>query len=623
MVTPQRIAARLDFATLEELEAGFAERLGDRALFLAHGSLGDAAEEPRVGTAVSLELCTAQGEVALRLEGVVAWSYPAASVPPGREAGTGIQIDRFLDESVERAERIRRRVGAGTRVRIPGTRIKPPPVEPTRSSPAVPRPLPASLFEAAAARTPPSGLDVSRSIPAPRLMGLSLDAPPPAPRPATLPQEVPQKVPQQVPLQAPPLAPAPVTASTGGVTGSPLEALPDLPSAAPATAFEQVPTDVDLLRSVEDADLLSGDAGRAGFEHRALVDVTGPRVAVLPPEVLGAAPSRAGIAADSALDDAARDEGDAADASPLEPEEVSDADVSPVDEDSTGSHGVPTSALPSLEAAEFETAEHQAVPLSVSMPNAADWEGRTEHGLDPSEPTAEASDPDRTVLPHRPLPDPSEWPSQEDPASKPIGVAFVVARKAPEPVGLEVLSWPEQGTKRVGALDEAREQGGERLDEALASAQWLAREPSAVGPAEQDAQTFDAGLTDPGRHVVDLVGEQVRAAEGEPDGGDVFSDAGRAPRAAVNPALEEATVAEEAPPSALPERGDASAAGDATVDSGVDGGVDRGVDDVRAAAPLLGDEDLETDRDLPRPPTHASADTRNRLSVLQRFLGKR
>lgn len=602
MVTPLRIAARLDFATLEELEAGFAERLGDRALFLAHGSLGDAAEEPRVGTAVSLDLCTAQGEVALRLEGVVAWSYPAASVPPGREAGTGIQIDRFLDESVERAERIRRRVGAGTRVRIPGTRIKPPPVEPTRSSPAVPRPLPASLFEAAAARTPPSGLDVSRSVPAPRLMGLSLDALPPATRPAPLPQEA--------PLQAPPLAPAPVTGSTGGATGSPLEALPDLPSAAPATAFEQIPTDVDLLRSVEDADLLSGDAGRAGFEHRALVDVTGPRVAVLPAESPIAAPSDAVGAAD---------DGVAADASPSEPEEVSDADVSPVDEDSTGSHGVSTSALPSLEAAEFETAEHQAVPLSVSMPNAADWEGRTEHGLDPSEPTAEASDPDRTVLPHRPLPDPSEWPSQEDPASKPIGVAFVVARKAPEPVGLEVLSWPEQGTKRVGALDEAREQGGERFDEALASAHWLARDPSAAGPAEQDAPTFDAGLTDPGRHVVDLVGEQVRAAEGEPDGGDVFSDAGRAPRAALNPALEEATVAEEAPPSALPDRDDASAAGDATVDSGAD----TGVDDVRAAAPLLGDEDLETDRDLPRPPTHASADTRNRLSVLQRFLGKR
>ncbi|MCC7111686.1 MAG: hypothetical protein IT382_20490 [Deltaproteobacteria bacterium] len=592
MVTPLRLAARLDFATLDELEAGFAERLGERALFLAHGSLGDATEEPRVGTAVSLDICTAHGEVALQLEGVVAWSYPAAAVPPGREAGTGIQIDHFLSESAARVDRIRRRVGAGTRVRIPGMRLKPPPVEPARPSPAVSRPLPASLFEVSAARPLTTAPDAQRSVPAPRLMGLTFDAPLAPARPSSILQEA--------RLDAPPLAgtrggPPP------GASESPLEALPDLPSAAPATAFEQVPTDVDLLRSVGDADLLSGDAGRVGFEHRALVDVTGPRLAVLPPESADAAPRGAG---DGVLSDAAL----------LEPEEVSDADVSPVDEDSTGSHGVQSSALPSLEAAEFETAEHQAVPQAVSLPNAADWEGRPEHGLDPSEPTAEASDPDRTVLPHRPLPDPSGWPSQEDPASKPIGVAFVVARKAPEPVGLEVLSWPDQGTKRVGALDEARAQGGERLDEALASAHWLARDPSAPSPADHDTQSFDAGLTDPGRLVVDLVGEQVRAAEGEPDGGDVFSDAGRSPRAGVNPALEEATVAEEAPPAALPVDGP-GAGGDATLDAGVD--------DVRGAVPLLADEDLETDRDLPRPPTHASADTRNRLSVLQRFLGKR
>lgn len=588
MVTPLRIAARLHYATLDELEAGFAERLAERDLFLAHGSFESTPEEPRVGAAVTVEIATASGEAVIALEGVVAWCYPPSLVPPGREPGAGIHIERFHDGSEERAARIRKRAGSGTRVRVPGTRLKPPAIERLPIVAPAPRRLPASLLEVgpppAAPSSPP--VEPAPSVPAPRLMGLALDQtfdPTPAPGPVPLPRED-----ADVGLPPPPV-------TSGGMSAAvvSLDALPDLPSAAPTSAFEQVPTDVDLLRSVEDADLLTEDPGAARDEHRALADVAGPR----------------GISQEPAAPPAA-----APGVGPVsEPEEVDDEDVSPVDEDSTGSHAVPLSALPSVDAADFHTAEHQAVAHARASSHASDWEGRTEHGLDPSEPTAEASDPDRTVLPARPLPDPSEWPETEDQDGRPIGVAFVVARRAPEPVGLEVLTWPTHGTKRMGALDEAREQGGERLDEAIASAPWLSRDASAAERTLDDhAQAFDAGLTDPGRHVVDVVGAMVRASADEPDGGEVFQEPLREAHA-HNPALEEPTVAEDPPELADLPRGASDE--DATRDEAAAG--------VRAAPPLLEDDEQATDRDLRRPPTETSADTRGRLGVLQRFLGKR
>lgn len=614
MITPLRIAARLDYATLDELEAGFADRLGERELFLAHGALGALPEEPRVGSSVVLEITTASGETALTLDGVIAWSYAPPQVPPGREAGTGIVIDRIHEGSEARASRIRKRSGAGTRVRAPGTRLKAPAVERARPVTLAPRPLPASLLQLDPAPTAPQAAnsEAPRSVPAPRLMGLALDQsfdPTPAPGPLPLARELPgDELPAPVGPPRPPSSPI-----------VSLDALPDLPAAVAATAFEQVPTDVDLLRSVDDADVLPDDAPR-NFEHRALVDVTGPRLAVQAPyeaEDASAYPLAALARTESELrlDDGGNDDDN--DDREAEPELVSDEDVSPVDEDSTGSHGVSTSALPSVDAADFQTAEHQAIPPSRPSPVAADWEGRTEHGLDPSEPTAEASDPDRTALPARPLPDPSQWPEEEEPTRRPIGVAFMVARRSHQPVGLEVLTWPERGTKRVGALDEAREQGGDKLDEAIASAAWLARDASARDAALRDtAQSFDSGLTDPGRHVVDVVGAMVRASESEQDGGDVFSDSGppEPAQATSNPALDEQTVVEDVDEQAAAPEGlevAATLAGDETVDG------------VLGAPPLLADDDQETDRDLRRPPTDASPAARSRLGVLQRFLGKR
>lgn len=591
-VAPIRIAARLEYATLEELEAGFAERVGEREVFLAHGSFGSLPDEPRVGASVVVEITTASGETAVALEGVISWAYPPALVPPGRESGTGIAIDRLLPGCEERVARMRKRGGAGVRVRPPGSRLKAPTIDRAQPSPVVRRPLPASLFEVPAARrTPPRG-EPAWHAPAPRLMGLALDrSPERAPPAARAAPTVAREIPAEQPLGPPPPTPA----------AAALDGLPDLPSAAPSSAFEQVPTDVDLLRSIDDAPKAAGPARAAGFEGRPLVDVTGPAAA------RSAAPLEAAAVTIIPADDEPSYGAD-------EPVLVSDEDVSPVDEDSTGSHELQSSNLPSLDAADFHTAEHAVVRPPSSASSAGDWEGRTEHGLDVSEPTAEASDSDQAARSVRPLPAPTPWPSADALSHRPIGIAFMVARRASAPVGLEVLSWPAHGTKRIGALDEARAQGGDALDQAIASSAWLARDAAAPA-AEHGASAreyFDPNLTDPGHRVVDVVGAAVEAAESEPDDeGEVFSDR-EADAAGGNPALDERTVVEsigEAP--APPIDDGATVVGDETHEN------------IRASSPLLPDDELETDRALQRSPTEASPATRNRLGVLQRFLGKR
>ena len=64
------IASRLEFVTLDELEAGFADRLGADAIFLSRALLGTATDALYVGAPVFIELETAQGERAIALEGV-------------------------------------------------------------------------------------------------------------------------------------------------------------------------------------------------------------------------------------------------------------------------------------------------------------------------------------------------------------------------------------------------------------------------------------------------------------------------------------------------------------------------------------------------------------------------
>ena len=59
------IASRLEFVTLDELEAGFADRLGTDAVFLPRSILGVAQDVLYVGAAVLVDIETANGEKAL------------------------------------------------------------------------------------------------------------------------------------------------------------------------------------------------------------------------------------------------------------------------------------------------------------------------------------------------------------------------------------------------------------------------------------------------------------------------------------------------------------------------------------------------------------------------------
>ncbi|HEY4222735.1 MAG TPA: hypothetical protein VGO62_15370, partial [Myxococcota bacterium] len=176
-----RIATRLEFVTLDELENGFADRLGDSALFLSRSLLGTAPDELYVGAEVHVDIETANGERALSVDGVIAWAYPAhPRTPPGREPGAGILIDRHSDDdSRARALRMQKRPGAGGRVRAPGTRL------PAARAPLT-RPGMARGFPLPATTTPPPFLGTQASRP-PSAPVASEPAPPaPPPLPTTL-----------------------------------------------------------------------------------------------------------------------------------------------------------------------------------------------------------------------------------------------------------------------------------------------------------------------------------------------------------------------------------------------------------------------------------------------------
>lgn len=118
-----QLASRLEFVTLDELENGFADCVGADAVFLPRSVLGTAHDTLDVGTAVVVDVQTADGQSAISFEGFVAWAYPVAPrTPAGREAGAGIWIERFLDvKSVARVASMRRHASAAGRVRIPGS----------------------------------------------------------------------------------------------------------------------------------------------------------------------------------------------------------------------------------------------------------------------------------------------------------------------------------------------------------------------------------------------------------------------------------------------------------------------------------------------------------------------
>lgn len=106
-------------ATLDELEAAFAPRVGDGVVFLP------APCDAPVGEHVSVDVSLASGEVALSFAGLVSWRYPPDAVPLGREAGVGVIVEDVSEEHRARLARMRERSDAGTAARAPGARLTP------------------------------------------------------------------------------------------------------------------------------------------------------------------------------------------------------------------------------------------------------------------------------------------------------------------------------------------------------------------------------------------------------------------------------------------------------------------------------------------------------------------
>lgn len=116
-----RVTAHLPVASLEVVEATFAERVTPTAVFCAwHQLAGSAGLD--VGNRVELEVGTAHGVVAFVCRGVVAWAWDEEAVPAGREGGIGILVSEIL-EGGERFSRMVARPGAGARVATPGARV--------------------------------------------------------------------------------------------------------------------------------------------------------------------------------------------------------------------------------------------------------------------------------------------------------------------------------------------------------------------------------------------------------------------------------------------------------------------------------------------------------------------
>ncbi len=308
------IATRLEFVTLDELEAGFADRIGGGALFLSRGLLG-AADELYVGASVHVEIETARGERALTVDGVVAWAYPAhPRTPPGREAGAGIVIDRHGDdESRRRLERMLRRPGAGGRVRPPGTRLKLPAMALRAPTPAprtqVARPVtippsppvttdPGATDPAAivpARPEPPDVEPVSEIRAAPPLPATLLEPGglPPAPQPRVMAMRMFNIETTPLPAPAPPppqeAEPLPSALEAPALSDLPPELPPDLASDLRSELTSELTSDLRSdLRSELASELAS--AADAGPEDAGPEEAAPSRVSTELPELADGRP---------------------------------------------------------------------------------------------------------------------------------------------------------------------------------------------------------------------------------------------------------------------------------------------------------------------------------------------
>jgi hypothetical protein len=441
-----------------------------------------------------------------------------------------------------------------------------------------------------------------------------------------------------------------------GIVPLALDGLPDAPELGqPAPAFEQRQTDVDLLVSLEDGDFFPAELEEARAKAAAHLAAArsreGAPVVRVPTGPFGK--SGEGAAVNPALAEetvhswAQLEDLPSADADvellqesnphgavagttgihrTLQPSDLDEPTVAPeLADESTGEGDDPIARLPSRGSNEGPTAEHTAVVIRPGSAISLD----TEHGDAVVYSTAEASASDHgaSSLPPRPLPEPEPFPPPPPPATEVMGAAFMVSfkRGGQDPiVSIEPFAWPKRGTKRWSAIDLAREEGEEALDAAVSSSPWLARDPSAPGAVPHS----DPGLAEPGNNVVDVVEKAVALAQEEEDS--VFSDApARAPRRRRGSFAEEEgdtidnKIASPGPVTDPSGKAlDETASGATVVHAAGSRPADRDGEVTRGADPLSSDEELETDREMKRPPSQASAETRARLNVLQRFLGR-
>jgi hypothetical protein len=257
VTTEIKLSAKADYRSVEEFEAGFCDRIAPDCLFLSRAQLAASSQDLPVGAPVHLVVQLLSGTVVLELDGVVVWSYPRDLVPPGRDAGAGIAIERADPVMRARLTAMATRPGAGARVREPGRRVGPMVLNALRASAhvvaragVVPSPV---VIQPLAASSPTA----FPAAPAPRMVGLladqtfhhSIDVTP-------SPMALAHVLLDSAPPASPPLA--------GTVGPTSVAELPDVqadirPSSPGSGPFEQRHTDVDVLVSLSDGDFVAAD----------------------------------------------------------------------------------------------------------------------------------------------------------------------------------------------------------------------------------------------------------------------------------------------------------------------------------------------------------------------------
>lgn len=623
-----RLAARLEHDSFDLFEAGFADHVSARALFLSRDVL-EVGGDVRVGTSVHLDVLLVTGEPALRLEGVVAWSVPAGQAPPGREAGIGVAVLATDDPTAARLQRMSALPNAGGRVRVPGQRLSQRlrlgevfsvvvPVVVVRA-PMVPGDTPQTLPVGhgltldAEADAFLQGVTVELPAPPrPRLMGLLADRalgdseadgavansqPPPSAQPAPPVDEADEAV-------ATASSPAAVWPHTADTLSGALEVVVGDEAASGTGAAAADDDDIDeadaLAEAVERRIALAAEQpvsappppgpqptaqAMAFLEAPTLdgVDDTIPPTLELASRAPPSSTHELSMPGLESLPDAPPE--DARGSSPFSPDHARPFESQSTDIDLLSS--ISAADIVSLDA-NAQNAGNVAGNLSVAHEPALSEPWRDMADL----PSADADvelvgddlvDHDRSdweartdhlaalelgetmVLNLRPLPPPDSWPEgPPSPINLPLGMACSFSRRGQQHV--EMFSWPKDATKRY-----SRNEPGPEPEAVDVFASSQDENLFGAAPAAHD-DPFAPLATDPrlsvAVNVEGVVAKNVRAAHGDEEG-DVFAsvDIGDAP------VLPPPAAAEAAP--AVP---------------------------VAVASDADDDDHVDTDRELRRPP---------------------